>query len=187
MSHLSSCQAERPSHFFTFHVSMPSKARQNGEKKEKGISPELINRADKIGCLCTNANSLERLFTLPESRSFDYPTAHHPFIRPTFLFTCLYYTSPSPLLQRSKLAACPAVLDLGDDDEATGGSLRMLHGDCWLPSGSKTKPHYHKELSLLVERVFTFFLICLIPPTHCTNTQSQPNLPPPLCVQYHCC
>lgn len=149
----------------------------------------LISHDDNIGCLCANANSLERLFTLPESRCFDYPTPHHLFRRPTFLF--LYCSTstppPSPSIlhpQHSQLTACPAVLDLTDDDEATGGSLQMLRTDCRLPSGSKTKPHYHKELSLLVGRVFTFFLYLPEPP----NPPSQTRiLTHPHFVQYHCC
>lgn len=56
-----------------FYESMPSKAQQNGGGRKKERARRLLNRADKIACLCTNANSSERLFTLPESRSFDFP------------------------------------------------------------------------------------------------------------------
>lgn len=74
-------------------------------------------------------------------------------------------TMPCPPVRRSRLTACPAVLDLADDDEETGGSLRMQRCGCRLPLGSKTKPHYHKELSQLVGRFFCLFLIPL-QPTH---------------------
>lgn len=133
-----------------------SAERGGGRKKERAW--RLLNRADKIACLCTNANSSERLFTLPVSRSFDSP----PHLRRA---ACLFFSFFVPHcshaawpVRRSRLTARPAVLDLADDDEATGGSLRMLCCGCRLPSGSKTKPHYHKELSPLLEDFSFLFL-----------------------------
>lgn len=170
--------------FLCFICQCPHKLGRMGKKKEKGIGPVLINRDDKIGCLCANANSLERLFTLPESRCFDYPTPHHLFRRPTFLF--LYCTTsihpPPPTFPANGMSGCSR------PHGRWRGNWRIIADAAQrLPAAkSKTKPHYHKELSLLVGRVLTFFLICLNHPTplHKHTFSPYPSTPT---FQYHCC